>query len=744
MLRFLMTDQLVSGLPIGGFGCGAVQVFPDGTRGMFTGLNNWERPLGRLHWFRDGTAADFRQANPFGLFVAWDDRRVAKLLQRAPVANCPLIQSIAMEADFPIAKLVFHDADIPIQAELIQFSPFIPHDYKHSSLPVVISRFRLTNPTMRPVRVGVLASCINVVGSWNVGRYNRITQRAGLVGLECLRRHSGPRDKRAGELALVTDRSSPTGRRAGVQDPEVTYLAHWMYATDPFRGNSEDRRLEAWRYFAEDGRLPNLADSQEALGELDEPMGAVAVGIRLEPRQTREVTFYYSWFMPNHVYGHRYERWFRSAWEVASYASARSTRLLQKTQAWQQAIRGAGLPEWLADGLINTLAVYTAASWWTRDGRFAIYENPVKWPLMDSLDVRYYGTLPLACWFPKLEQSTLRQFARAQRPDGRIPHDLGRSQLDCPSDGTTAGLPWKDLAPKFVLMAYRDFLWSGDQRFLTWIYPSVKRAMHWEFTTDRNGDGLPDNEGQDSTYDLWPFYGASAYIASIFLAALQASARMARLMRDQAFLRLCQRWFRRGRRSVEAKLWTGSYYLAARQDDGSAYPACVVGQLNGQWYAHLLELGRLLPAAHVREAVKTVLALNGRASRFGAVNSVFPNGQVDTSSHHAKNIWPGETYAFCALAIYEGFREEALALAKKVWWTFASHTKNVWAQPDIIVAEDGKLGDGEFYLRNVAIWAIPFALARSDARVRRMLKMCAPQLPLRTSHRRRTGEEVPV
>lgn len=719
-LRFGDTASLQSGLPMGGFGCGTLQVFPDGTRGLFTGLNNWEQPLQQLHRFRHGSAADFRQANPFGLFVEWEGRKTAKLLQRAQVAECPLIHAISMTADFPVAELAFQDPDIPIDVHGTFFSPFIPRDYKRSSLPVVIALFRLRNPLPVPVTVGVLGCCLNVVGSWNVGRVNRIAARHGLVSVECLRRHSHPWDEQAGEVALTVEIPD---------DAQVTYLANWRYAKEPFRGHAEDRRLEAWPSFAHDGRLPNHAAGQEAMGELDEPMGAVAVRMRLEPGHTRDAVFYYSWVAPNHRYGHRYSRWFAHARDVARYASVARTTLLRRTTQWHQTIRDAGLPEWLADGLINSLAVYPATSWWTRDGRFVLYENPIKWPLMDSLDVRYYGTLPLACWFPKFEQSTLLQFARAQRADGRIPHDLGKAQLECPSDGTTAGAPWKDLATKFALMAYRDVLWGGDRRFLARIYPSVKRAMLWEFTTDRNADGLPDNEGADTTFDLWPFYGAGAYTGSIFLAALLASQRMAQLVKDAAFARLCRRWFREGVRSFDEKLWTGTYYAAARQDDGSVYEACTAGQLNGQWYAHLLGLGYLAPAAQVRKAVETMLALNGQRSRYGAVNAVFPDGRVDNSSYHAKNIWAGETYALSALAIEEGFVEEALALSERMWLTFASHAKNIWAQPDVVEAEDGRLGDGEFYMRNVAIWAIPFALARRDGRVRTMMQRLAPHLP---------------
>lgn len=705
-------------MPLGGLGCGTLEVFPDGTRGRFTGLNNWERPLEQLHPFRPGTAADFRHANPFGVFVAWQDRRAAKLLQRTPVADCPLIQSVRLAADFPIAELTFDDADLPLRIRLTHFSPFIPHDSKHSGLPVVASVFQLTNPTASPMTVGLLACCVNAVGSWNVGRYNRIVRQPGLLGLECRRRPYDRCDERLGELVLMTEAGKA----------EVSYLATWMYAAQPFRGNREDRRLEAWKFFAEDGRLPNDAASREAMGELDEPMGALAVRLALPPGETREAAFFYSWFMPRHRYGHQYARWFRSAGAVAGYVSPRWKSLLEQTRGWQQTIRRAPIPGWLADGAINSLAVYPATSLWTRDGRFAMYETPVKWPLMDSLDVRYYGTLPLACWFPELERSTLLQFARAQRPDGRIPHDLGRAQLDCPSDGTTAGPAWKDLATKFTLMAYRDVLWGGGRRLLTQVYGHVKRAMQWEFTTDRNGDGLPDHEGQDSTYDLWQFFGACSYTGSIFLAALKAAERMAQLMRDPPFARTCRRRFRAAARAMEERLWAGTYYLAARRDDDSAYEACIVGQLNGQWYAHLLGLGYLLPPEHVKQSVETVLRLNGQASPYGAVNAVFPDGAVDGSSYHAKNIWPGETYAFCALAIYEGVVDEGLVLAQKVWEACATRQKRPWSQADVMDARDGTFGDGEFYLRNVAIWAVLFALARQDARVRRALTGLIPHV----------------
>ena len=120
----------------------------------------------------------------------------------------------------------------------------------------------------------------------------------------------------------------------------------------------------------------------------------------------------------------------------------------------------------------------------------------------------------------------------------------------------------------------------------------------------------------------------------------------------------------------------------------------------------------------------------------GAVNAVFPDGRVDASSLHAQNIWPGETYALAALAIYEGSGRAGLALAERMWRTFAEHANSVWSQPDVVLGRDGRLCDGEWYLRNVGVWAVAFALARQDARVRRMLKALAPRLPLAPVGRR--------
>ncbi len=717
-IKYSSKDNVISGVPLGGIGCGTLQVFPDGTRGVFTGMNNWENPLGQLHWFRHGSGSDYRVSNPFAIFLEKDGKTVAKFLQTAPLDNCPTIEKINFTGTFPRAELSFVDKELEIDLRLNAFSPFIKGDSKNSALPCAIYKFSVKNPTDSHLKVSILGASINPLGRWNVGRFNEVFKKDNLTGINFYKENCHPHDERSGNITFAVENTGG-----------VSYVGEWNFVRDNFDGDQAGRNFQIWKYFSKDGTLPNTNTKVRTMGEGDEWIGGLAIKFELGPGEEKEINFYYTWHMPNHYLGHMYENWFSNSKDTALYIHKNQKALLKKTLDSQNAIEDSPLEVWLRDGLINYLSIITSASWWTKNNKFVMYENPVKWPLMDSLDVRYYGTHALLLYFPDLEKNTMRIFKDAQRKDGRIPHDLGKSQINCPSDGTTAGKPWKDLSTKYALMVYRDYLWTKDLKFLKVMYPSVKKAMEWQFGTDKDGNGLPDNEGKDQTYDLWDFYGTSSYTSGIFLASLLACVKMADKMQDKKFLETCNDFFKRGTASFEKELWSESYYIAGRSAD-KPYNACIASQLNGQWYAHLLGLGYILDEERVKKAVRTILDLNGKASSYGVVNSVFPDGKIDNSSYHAENIWVGECYAFASLAIFEGFIKEGLELAKHTWLNFVENIKNVWYQPDVVFAKDGRMGDGELYVRNLSLWTIPFALARHDKKVKEFLLKLEPKLPL--------------
>ena len=99
-----------------------------------------------------------------------------------------------------------------------------------------------------------------------------------------------------------------------------------------------------------------------------------------------------------------------------------------------------------------------------------------------------------------------------------------------------------------VLKCYREHLMSKDGTFLKEHWPKIKQVMEYEIGRDRNDDGVIE-DNQWNTFDL-AFVGPNTFVGALYLAALEAAARMADLERDPAFAKRC--------RSIAAKgsRWT--------------------------------------------------------------------------------------------------------------------------------------------------------------------------------------------
>lgn len=700
-------DAVRSGVPLGGIGAGKFEILSNGCWHGFTFLNNTETPIVS----RDDRAIERAAGVPgfhFALVAERGSKRSGVLLQTERAMDYPVAAGIDFDGVWPRARLRYDIGDPSLEVSLTAVSPVRPGDDLQSSLPAAVLRFEVANLVASEAHVSLLGMIRNLVGIDEISRVNRTEEHRSGVSVVCSHTNPFPGDAMHGEYALSVPR-----------DGEISRLEQWNMQMKNFVFGPDLIRLAAFEQLLRAGRLDDSGGGEPQRG------GSAALGAALAARKTiapgarAAFDFVFSWHFPHHHAGHVYEKRFSSAIAAARFALERRDTILRGADRWLRSLDGAGLPEWFGDALFNNLYVLSSTTWWDRKGNFAFYEAPVICPLMGTLDVRYYATVPFVRMFPKLDKSELLLFARAQRPDGYIPHDLGRNRIDNPNDGTTH-FYWKDLNAKYVLQICRDVLWLKDRAFLRKIYPSAKKALLWSLSTDSNGDRLPDNQGADQTYDVWEFFGTNSYTSSIFLASLAAFEKLAGMMKDREAVALCRAWLEEGRKNFIDQLWNGKYFVAG-WSKGETYPSSIAGQLNGQWYAHLLGLGHLLPEPMVKSAVREMLRLNGCGSAYGAANSIFPDGSRDTSNAHASGIWPGESYALSALAIYEGFEEEGLALAKKTWENMTLHQKNPWNQPDVVRADDGSFGFGDSYMRNMAIWAVAEALAARRPKVRAAL-----------------------
>lgn len=686
-----------SGVPLGGIGAGKLEILPNGVWNAFTFLNNWGTPL-------SGNKA---YPGVLGFHLGVFARRLTEkkgrafLLQTVPLPGMRAVREIRYAGNFPEATLEFRHPDLPVEVTLQASGPFVPGDADGSSIPGARFEFIVRNPSGVPTEVSLLFMGRNILGSWCVGRQNRVIDAAEWFHLDFSHRDRAPLDPRGGRLLLSFSKKGW----------KTSFVECWNTVRENFRYEPETVRLDAWNEFARSGRLPNRRFSEVASSENREWGSAAAATATLAPRASRSWLWTAAWQVPHAFEPARYERFFRSPESAHAALASRHKQTGRAVRTFHGLVRGLPFPEWFNDALINSLYPFVSSTRYLRDGRFAFYEAPEACPLSGTLDVGFYGSIPLALFFPGLSKNLLRQFAAAQRRDGYMPHDLGRDRLDRASDGTTP-LAWKDLNPKFVLMVWRDFAWSDDKPFLRELYPSVRRALEWTASADTNGDGLPDHEGADQTFDLWEMKGPQAYTAGLYLAALKAGIRAARLMKDRPLEKTWARRFAEASFSFERRLWTGRFFG----------PTCSIAQLAGQWYADMTGLGSIADDRKIRLAVETIRVQNARPTRFGWVNSTLAGGRPDTSSNHTKNLFFGMNYAFASLALARGCGlNKVLPPLERLWDNLIRRQGNPWNQPDMLDARSGRFLFGDSYYRNMAIWSIPVGLARRDKKTAHIL-----------------------
>jgi non-lysosomal glucosylceramidase len=267
---------------------------------------------------------------------------------------------------------------------------------------------------------------------------------------------------------------------------------------------------------------------------------------------------------------------------------------------------------------------------------------------------------------------------------------------------------WKDLNTKFVLMIYRDYVFTGrkDVAFLRETWPAVQEALEHLKQYDHDGDGLPENDGYpDQTYDEWVVRGESAYCGGLFLASVRAAEEIARALGDAPAAARYHALFTRSQASYVKKLWNGRYF---RYDTASEYRDNVqADQLAGQWYAHMTGLGDIVPKEMQLKALKTIFDTNVMKfakGDMGAVNGLAADGTPITTNSQAGEVWTGTTFGLAALMLADGMKDEAFRTAWGVYHV-TYETKGYWFRTPEAWDVTGRFR-ASMYMRPAGIWAM--------------------------------------
>ncbi len=745
-------------MPLGGIGTGTIALAGDGGLRQWQIVHNvnhtahvpdsffafWARPqygTGAARLLQSSALYDQSNFRP----PATSNDHVVPPEARKLLERLPGVEQIEYAGEYPLAEIRYRDAAWPAEISLEAYSPFVPLDARDSGLPCVVFEFTIKNPGERPLAASVLATLQNLVG-WDghspiVGvenfaygaNRNALVRARGLTAIEM----SNPRLPHDfafnGRLALA----------AFAED--AGYVTQW------------DNLELLWRDFAEDGRLANQEGS--APSETGRTWnGALAAPVNLKPGEEKRIVFVLAWHFPNRYVdwpqpaftiadrktkfwiGTQYGKHFKSALDVVSYVRENLERLAGETRRFRDTFYDSTLPYELLDCVSSQASIIrTPTCIWLEDGTLHGFEGCCG---ASTTHCSNSGCCPLNCthvWnyeqslsrlFPDLERTMRRTDLEVQQHEsGYIPHrTILPAYLPRPWERKIGGPenPALDGMLGTVLKTYREYRQSGDREWLARLWPRVKKLMDYVMTTlDPQGTGVIQGE-QPNTYDI-SIYGPNSFIGSLYLAALRAAEEMARIFGEDSVAKRYRGVYENGRRNLPAECWNGEYYI--QKIDITKYPehqyglGCHADQLLGQWWAHQLALGYVLPEDQVQTALASIVKYNWRENFAGFRQEprVFASendqgllictwpkgGRPPVPTLYSDEVWTGIEYEVAALLIYENRAEEAFRIVRDVRARYDGRERNPWNEIEC----------GDHYARALSSWTLLEAAAgmRYDA-----------------------------
>lgn len=712
--------------PLGGIGTGTVSL---GARGNFRDWEIFNRPAKGTHMQNTYFLLRIKQEGekPVG--------RVLEAMHQPPYdlshgfdpqtgAGLPHFPSTTFHGEYPFARVDFHDDDLPIKVHLEAFTPLIPLDPENSGIPCAIFTYHVTNTGDKPLEVTVSGSLFNPVGhpsfdptaghrQHQIGKtINYYKDENGLRGVYMTNNDIAPDALEFGSVAIATSAAQTTAK------PTLMRSGWWDFLRD------------YWTDLLEDGRLTDLGYTDP--GEYPDT-GAISIYDTLAPGQTAAMRFVITWYFPNRI--NSWDKWdsphirnhyatrFTDAWDVARDVLTRQAHLEAETRRFHQSIFDSTLPAPIIDAIsANIVPLRSNTCFWLENDHFFAWEG-----CADDVG-SCYGTCThvwsyaytVAYLFPSLERRMRNiEFNVETDPDGFMafrnmrlfdptPQWVIQNDRNAAVDGQMGT----------ILRAYREWLLSGDLDWLRSIWPNLKNALNYAgIRWDKDNDRLLEGQ-QHNTYDI-DFWGPNPLGSIYYLAALRATAEMARLLGEAELAQTCDAAFARSSQLVEERLWNGEFYIQ-HLDDVNAYRyqhglGCLSDQVLGQAHAHFLGLGDLLPRDHIVSALRAIFRYNFRRGFRHHVNTqrtfvlgdesglllcTWPNGgEPRFPFPYSDEVWTGIEYHVAAHLIALGCWDEGLTLVQTVRERHDGVRRSPWNEVEC----------GHHYARSMASWMLLLA-----------------------------------
>jgi non-lysosomal glucosylceramidase len=720
-------------LPLGGIGTGTISV---GGRGN---LQDWEIMNRPAKGFNPGSGRE--NSAFFTLFTEINGKKDLRLLE-GPVPfyqiegnsgayatnhGLPRFNESTFEAAYPFGQVSLKTPQVPVDVKMKAFNPLIPGDVKHSSIPMAIIDFELTNTGNQDITFSICGTLQNYIGEDGsegkaAGNNNLFRTDAGFRGILLM---PGKTDKKAdqwGEIALVS-----------TSEGQMTYRTAWL----PERWGSS--LLDFWDDLSADGKLENRVDEVS-----DKPMASLAIGNVLPAHATKTIRFLITWYFPNRTawasspMENYYATQYTDAWDVATRTVPELPQLEKKTVEFVNAFCKSDLPEEVKEAaLFNLSTLRTQTCFRLSDGNLYAWEgcgDKAGCCFGTCTHVWNYETAT-AFLFGELAQTERNvEFGKATTDKGLMSFRVKLPLDDIPGFAKVAA----DGQMGCIIKLYREWQLSGNDPFLKELYPKAKSALSYAWIKggwDSDQDGVLEGV-QHNTMDV-EYYGPNPQMTIWYLGALRAMEEMAKYMKDHDMALKCRKLFENGSRWTDENLFNGEYYIhkivvpekhtipleqlvgMGSSDYGNPDyqlgEGCLVDQLVGQYLAHVCGLGYLVKKEHIGTTLKSIMKYNYQsdlsdhfncfrsyalADEAALLMASYPGTRPANPFPYFTEVMTGFEYVAAIGMLYEGQTGDGLKCIKNIRNRYDGRKRSPFDEAEC----------GHHYGRAMASWSAVLAL----------------------------------
>ena len=549
---------------------------------------------------------------------------------------------LAWRGLYPVSYYRLKDDAAPAKVFMTAFAPLIPFDHEASIMPVFFLSLRVFNPADEALDVSVAFHWENFCGA-SSSHTPELPPKILPVSLQTekppapppIRKGSGQEDEDALPVRISPNALLFGHLREALFNEDGEYCLALRLKGDitpetlVWNPGDPAARATFWKSFEETGHL------RAAAGHDDKGYaGAVGGRFRLAPGEDRRIDFVLAWHCPHFVtdgveHGNGYANLFTGVTEVALQGLKFIKYYFASVEGWRQRILNASLPSWFNHALIDSLEIFPNHAVLTRLGDFGIFEDP-SLPCVDAPVLRLHTSLAAQLFFPRFEDAALRRLAGDGTPGlpafasgGAFPDD---SPLAC---------------AERVLAIFRAYRFTGNLARIQSRWPQLCQSIEAALSRDRDGDGLPEGDGSCSSAR-----GLNSMSAGLWSAALRAAASLAETLRKPRETKRFEALAAQAAESFDRLFWdnpAGYYRWGAHHNAASEALLCHAGQMAGQWYADLLDLGPIFPPDHISRAIGTIQQWNEDDS--GWTTAVLP-GEKPSGTRRESGHSSIETEAF--------------------------------------------------------------------------------------------------